>query len=97
MLRLRLSMTRKTGQFELVFFKTSHPLWPVALLCAAGEGPGTSRVVFFVPLERPQLLKSYLPCREIQKNAVDKPVVPVETDPGYVRVSLPYLAIKIRR
>lgn len=81
----------------LVIFERSQPFGPVARLDAAGQSPGAGRAAFPVPLQRPQLLESYLSAREIQKDAVHKSFVPVETDPGHVRVSLPYLTIQIRR
>ena len=83
----------------LVIFETTHPLGPIARLTPACRCPRTTGVVLSMPLEGPQLLKSYFPCGKIHKKAVYKTIMPIQTVTQHTPVTTfrPSLPVIYRR
>jgi len=66
-----------------IVLKASHPFGPVACLDVAGEGVETVGIEITMPIERPQLLEPNSADGPVQKSAVDRRIVPVQTDPPH--------------
>ena len=62
----------------LVVFKVSHPIGPVGGQYAAGGCPWASDVKVGVPLQGPQSFKADLSDREVHKQDVYIPMMPVD-------------------
>ena len=67
-----------------IVLKASHPFGPVARLDLAGEGVWTARVEIPMPIERPEFLEPDFSDGPVQKHAVDRRSVPVQTDPPHL-------------
>ena len=64
----------------LIVSESAHPNRPVLGLCAAALRPRPSRVVLWVPFERPELFQAHLLHRPIEEQTVDSAVMAVDTN-----------------
>ncbi len=82
-----------------VVLKPSHPYRPVLGLDTAGFGPMACRVEMSMPFKLPQLFESELSYGPVGEQSVDKPIVPIKTEPLHLVVvdGLHHLAVILRR